>query len=75
MISNTIRPKTQHSPKWDKDAEEIREKEHAFRSDFETLLEIPVPERRRNGAYGLRYAKVCQLEEGEVDEVVLDDRY
>lgn len=53
VIPNSLRPKTQHSPEWNEDTEQVRSEEHRFGFNFKIVLEIPEAKRRRDGTAGL----------------------
>lgn len=63
MIPDSIRPKSKHTPKGDKDSKEIGEQEHVFGLEFEVLLDIPEAKGRGNRASRLRDSQVGNLEE------------
>lgn len=63
MISDPVRPKSEHTPKRDEDSEEIGEQEHGFGLEFEVFLDIPEAKGRGNRASSLSDSKVCKLKE------------
>lgn len=55
MISDSLRPYSQHTPEWNEDAEKIRNQEHRLGVQFEVSLNIPEAYRRGNRACCLNY--------------------
>lgn len=53
MISDRLRPESEHTIEWDKYTEGIGEHEHVFGLDIEVFLNIPEAKRGGDGACSL----------------------
>jgi len=73
MVAHPVGPQTQHSIERYEHRKGVGDHKHGLGSDTKVLLDVPKAESACDGAGSLGEAEVGYLEEGEGDNVILDN--